>query len=151
MSGQINTLAEEQGLPSEMHAVPAFCVSTVNVSHTHADNVLQGTMMWLFITIVFVMCINEKSNASPEVSMDVVSPNFSLFFSYLGMQAACVAIIWTRPMVSVYIFTKVSHQAFIREFTSLCSCTWRFMADIMGDLGEINRVGQCFTVVAALL
>uniref|UniRef100_A0A8B9G8R0 Lipase n=1 Tax=Amazona collaria TaxID=241587 RepID=A0A8B9G8R0_9PSIT len=31
-------------------------------------------------------------------------------------------------MVSVCsIFTKVWYQGFIREFTSLCSCTWRFM------------------------
>ncbi|KFQ59575.1 Lipase member M [Pelecanus crispus] len=28
-------------------------------------------MMWLFITVVYLMCINEKSDASPEVFMDV--------------------------------------------------------------------------------
>uniref|UniRef100_A0A8C4TUU3 Lipase n=1 Tax=Falco tinnunculus TaxID=100819 RepID=A0A8C4TUU3_FALTI len=35
------------------------------------DNVLQSTVMWLFVTIAYLMCINEKSDASPEVSMDV--------------------------------------------------------------------------------
>ncbi|KFP98756.1 Lipase member M, partial [Haliaeetus albicilla] len=29
------------------------------------------TMMWLFITIAYLMCISEKSDASPEASMDV--------------------------------------------------------------------------------
>ncbi|XP_074965866.1 lipase member M-like [Phalacrocorax aristotelis] len=28
-------------------------------------------MMWLFITIAYLMCVSEVSNASPEVSMDV--------------------------------------------------------------------------------
>uniref|UniRef100_A0A8C4U181 Partial AB-hydrolase lipase domain-containing protein n=1 Tax=Falco tinnunculus TaxID=100819 RepID=A0A8C4U181_FALTI len=28
-------------------------------------------VMWLFVTIAYLMCINEKSDASPEVSMDV--------------------------------------------------------------------------------
>ncbi|KFQ88784.1 Lipase member M, partial [Phoenicopterus ruber ruber] len=29
------------------------------------------TMMWPFVTIAYLMCISEKSDASPEVSMDV--------------------------------------------------------------------------------
>ncbi|KFQ81830.1 Lipase member M, partial [Phaethon lepturus] len=29
------------------------------------------TTMWLFVTIAYLMCISEKSDASPEVSMDV--------------------------------------------------------------------------------
>ncbi|KFV98965.1 Lipase member M, partial [Eurypyga helias] len=29
------------------------------------------TMMWLFVSIAYLMCMSEKSDASPEVSMDV--------------------------------------------------------------------------------
>ncbi|XP_031458411.1 lysosomal acid lipase/cholesteryl ester hydrolase-like [Phasianus colchicus] len=41
------------------------------LSVRHVDDILQRTMMWLFIAITYLICTTESSSASPEVSMDV--------------------------------------------------------------------------------
>ncbi|GAB0192562.1 lipase member M-like [Grus japonensis] len=52
------------------------CLVDIRKKGTHASSAAvpgprQSTMMWLFITIAYLMCSGEKSDASPEVSMDV--------------------------------------------------------------------------------
>uniref|UniRef100_A0A8C2TQI9 Lipase n=1 Tax=Coturnix japonica TaxID=93934 RepID=A0A8C2TQI9_COTJA len=43
-----------------------------NVSSVrHVGDILQRTMMWLFITVTYLICTTDSSSASPEVSMDV--------------------------------------------------------------------------------
>lgn len=113
-----------------MRAVPGFRVSSTSVCHAHhVDNVLQSTMMWLFITIAYLMCSGEKSDASPEVSMDVVSPDFSPFFSCLGMQAAYAAIVWAGLMVSACVSSLGFGTRVLLELLSPC-------AYIHGDLWQ---------------
>lgn len=145
---------------SEVRAVPGFCVSTVNVSHTHhVDNVLQSTMMWLFVTIAYITCISEKSDASPEVSMDVVSPDFSPFFSCLGTQATYAAIVWAGAMVSVCVSSPGFCTKVLLELLSPCAYLhgdlWQ---TFMGEFGPSQQVWSTqlsqawsFTVIAALL
>lgn len=67
----------------------------------HFDSVLQSTIMWLFVSIACLMCIGKNSDASPELSLNIVSPDFSPFFFYLGTQATYAATVWAGPMVSV--------------------------------------------------
>lgn len=86
-------------------------------------------MMWLFITTAYLMCISEKSGASPEVSMDVVSPDFSPFFSSLGMQATHTAMVWAGLMVSVHVSSLGFGTRVLLELVSPC-------ADVHGDLWQ---------------
>ncbi|KAJ7397299.1 Lipase member M [Pitangus sulphuratus] len=41
-------------------------ISKVSFNLNHSS-----TMMWLFLTIAYLMCVGQKSDANPEVSMDV--------------------------------------------------------------------------------
>lgn len=129
-------------MPSEVRAIPGFCVSSINVSHAHhVDNVLQSTMMWLFVTIAYLMCISEKSDASPEVSMDVVSPDFSPFFSCLGMQATYAAIVWAGAMVSVCVSSPGFGTRVLLELLSPCAYVHRDLwQTFMGEFGPRQQV-----------
>lgn len=106
--------------------LPSSCGSASTVSHAAPDDVLQSTMMWLFLTIACLMCATEKSGANPEVSMDVVSP----FLSCLVVQVTCAVVIRARPTAPGCLPRGLA-PGFYQRFVSLLLRT-RFMADIYG-------------------
>lgn len=117
----------------------------------HIDNVLQSTMMWLFVTIACLMRVAGKSDASPKVTMDVVSSDFSPFFSCLGMQAPCAAVVWAGHMVlCVYL-----HQGLVPD--SFAGVLQGLQQTFIPEFGPSQPTGSMqlfqawsFTVVAPL-
>ena len=137
-------------MASEVCAMPGFCVRSTKDSHAHyVDNVLQSTMMWLFITIAYLMCGSEKSGASPEVSMDIVSPDFSPFFSVLGMQATNAAIGWAGYMISTCVSSPGFGTRVLLELLSPCAYVYGDLWQIfMREFGPSQQL--CNTAVSGL-
>lgn len=128
---------------------PSFGASASQVSHTPHDNVLQSTMMWLFLTISCLMFIAAKSEENPEVSMGVVSP----FLTCLVVQVTCAVMVCARHTGSVCLHRGMTPD-FIRCL-SPCSYVYRDLwQGFMGGFIPSQQVwsqAQSLAVCAALL
>lgn len=94
---------------------------------------------WLLLTIACSMCGAAKSEANPEVSMDVVSP----FFSCLVVQVTCAVMICARPTGSVCLHRALT-PGFYQRFLPVLAYTEIYGRRLLGvgDSFQISRFGQ---------